>query len=125
MGNYPGWEKYLPPAARLPRRSKYRAEPTDVDGHRFASQREAARYGELKLQLQAGAITGLELQPTYPLTVIGPDGIAVEIGRYLADFRYQRQGRTVVEDAKGMRTPIYSWKKRHVEAQYGIAIVEV
>jgi hypothetical protein len=31
----------------------------------------------------------------------------------------------VVEDVKGMRTPMYRWKKKHVEAQYGITITEV
>jgi hypothetical protein len=31
----------------------------------------------------------------------------------------------VVEDVKGMRTPMYSWKKKHVEAEHGVTIVEI
>jgi hypothetical protein len=42
--------------------SKYRAIPTTVDGIRFDSKREAARYGELKLLEKAGHIRGLTLQ---------------------------------------------------------------
>ena len=49
-----------------------------------------------------------------------------EIGKYIADFEfYLPNGTRVVEDAKGVRTALYRWKKRHVEAQYGITIVEV
>lgn len=31
----------------------------------------------------------------------------------------------VVEDVKGFKTPLYKWKKKHVEAQYGITIREI
>jgi hypothetical protein len=31
----------------------------------------------------------------------------------------------VVEDVKGFKTELYRWKKKHVEAQYGIEIVEI
>ena len=33
--------------------------------------------------------------------------------------------RRVVEDVKGFKTPLYRWKKKHVEAQYGITVTEV
>jgi hypothetical protein len=32
---------------------------------------------------------------------------------------------TVVEDVKGFRTPLYRLKKKLIEAQYGIAIIEI
>lgn len=93
-------------------------------GIRFASKREALRMVQLMLEKEAGAISHLELQPQYTLTVISPNGTRMIIGRYLADFRYQRHGHTIVEDAKGMKTAIYEWKKKHVQIEHGIAILE-
>lgn len=112
---------------RLPqkRRSKYGATPTMVDGIRFDSAKEARRYAELKLLERAGEIQSLYLQPKYELRV--GDGFVDPIGRYVADFSYTdaRTGEVVIEDVKGFKTPLYRWKKKHVEAQYGIQIREV
>lgn len=113
-------------------RSKYGAKPTVVDGIRFASQKEAKRYRELTLLGRAGEIWDLELQPRYELLAPLPKDHPLVgkrmkcIGAYVADFAYTDPliGR-VVEDVKGFKTPLYRWKKKHVEAQYGIFIVEV
>lgn len=102
------------------RRNKFGAVPTVVDGVRFASKKEARRYVELKLLQKAGEIGRLELQPKFPIVVNG-----MKICAYIADFRYWCHGRPVVEDAKGVKTPVYRLKKKIVEAQYGIAIREV
>jgi hypothetical protein len=109
------------------KRGKYRAEPTEVDGHRFPSKREATRYEHLKLMQKAGEIADLELQPQYPLIVTTPAGVKVQAGVYTADFRYTRKGGgTVIEDAKGFKSnEAYRLRKRIVEAQYGIEIQEV
>ncbi len=118
---------------------KYGAKATTVDGIRFASKAEAKRYGELKLLQKAGKIEGLEVQPAYQLRVLLTTGtfkgagkaLAGEyptIGKYVADFRYFRlEAPTgwVIEDVKGFKTALYRWKKKHVEAQYGIQITEV
>jgi hypothetical protein len=111
----------LPPAEK--RRHKYSAQRTECDGHIFASKREANRYGELKLLESASRISCLELQPKYDLHE--PGGKIV--GRYFADFRYLdlETGETVIEDVKGFRTRRYLAKKRHVEAEYNIQIMEV
>jgi hypothetical protein len=116
-------------------RSKYRAVPTVIHGVRFASKAEARRYQELLLLGMAGEIRNLELQPRFPLHVGG-----VKVGDYVADFRYEEKRNVmcfegvgpiyykwfdVVEDVKGVRTPVYRMKKKHVEAEYGIAIREV
>ena len=103
-----------------------------VDNIRFASKAEAARYQALKMRVSAGEVHGLELQPRFPLVVTDGQGYAV-LGEYRADFRYCecRRGtkcqstKVVIEDVKGFKTPLYRWKKRHVEAQYGIEIREV
>jgi len=106
----------------IARRPKYGAVPTTVDGLRFHSAKEARRYSELRLLERAGQIRGLECQPRFPLAVAG-----ATIGVYIADFRYGEvaTGQDCVEDVKGVRTPLYRWKKRHVAAQYGIQIREV
>lgn len=118
-----------------PAKSKYRAKPTVVDGVRFHSQKEARRYAELRLLEKAGEIWGLELQPAFPLLVhvmraakALAQGGTFRIGEYRGDFKYHDRAGTVpyvVEDVKGFKTPLYKWKKRHVEAQYGIQIREI
>jgi len=46
------------------------------------------------------------------------------IGKYVADFTYNEDDQEIVEDSKGFATPLYKWKKRHVEVQYKIKIKE-
>ncbi len=102
------------------RRRKYGALPTIVDGIRFASRREARRYQALDLLQRAGEIRDLELQPAFPIRVND-----VTVAKYVADFRYvTRMGEVVIEDAKGVRTPVYRLKKKLVEALYGVRILE-
>jgi hypothetical protein len=113
------------------RRSKYRNLETVVDGHVFDSRREAARYRELRLLERAGEIAGLELQPAYVLhaPVLNAAGALVglkAIGKYIADFKYRElaSGLDVVEDSKGVRTPVYRLKKKIIAIEYGIQIRE-
>lgn len=44
---------------------------------------------------------------------------------YIADFVYIEAGKTVVEDAKGFRTPDYIIKRKLMLERYGIQIREV
>lgn len=120
-------------------RSKYGAVRTTIDGVTFASKREAARYGELKMLQKAGQIHGLELQPVFPLRVVLSTGtihgaaraLAGDypvVGKYIADFAYEdSMGRRVIEDVKSAptKTAVYRLKKKMVEASYGITITEV
>lgn len=93
-----------------------------VDGIRFASQAEAKRYIALTVMARAGIISGLECQPSYLLVVEGQ-----KVGTYKADFRYREvaTGETVVEDVKGVLTPVYRLKKKLVRALYNIEIKEI
>lgn len=100
--------------------SKYGAVKTTVGGIPFDSKAEAKRYGDLLLLERHGKIRALELQPSFPITIKG-----VKVFTYRADFAYERDGQTVVEDVKGVRTPVYKLKKRCVEAEYGVQIREV
>jgi hypothetical protein len=85
----------------------------------------------LKLLERAGEIRELTLQPVYPLMVpgrgTGGPYDRVCLGKYVADFRYREGPRGIlrVEDVKGFKTPLYRWKKKHVEAQYGIEVKEI
>ncbi len=111
-------------------RAKYHAVPTVIHGFRFASKAEARRYLYLLDLGERGFLRNLELQPRFDLHVGG-----VKVGTYIADFRYQEveidEGgfsgrlRDVVEDVKGVRTPVYRMKAKHLEAEYGIQIREV
>jgi hypothetical protein len=112
-------------ALRLPaKRHKFNAKVTVVDGLKFASKKEAKRYGELKLLEKAGHIYALELQPAFTLHVLGR-----KIGTYRADFAYCRKDLRgavrVIEDVKGLKTPMYRWKAKHLKAEYGIEIREI
>jgi hypothetical protein len=105
--------------------SKYNAKRCIIDGHAFASQMEGRRYKELKLLSDAGKIWGLRMQPRYPLEING-----VKIGTYVGDFEYSEplptgEAERVLEDVKGMPTPVYRLKKKLFEALYGRRIREI
>ena len=106
-------------------RNKYNAQKTVVDGITFASKREAKRYCELRLLQDAGVINRLELQPSFKLAIEGRPVLIKSDGypngrqaTYRADFAYFEGNRRIVEDAKGMRTPIFKLKKALVEAMF-------
>ena len=102
--------------------SKYGAIKTVVDGITFASKREAKRYSELKLLERYDEISELELQPRYDFRLNG-----MFIGFYKADFRYRnnRTGEIIIEDSKGMATPVYRLKKKMMKAFHNIEVTEV
>jgi len=81
-----------------------------IDGHRFPSLAEGRRYKELKLLEQAGMIYGLKLQSPFPVIVIDK-----YICTYLADFDYYNGAGRVIEDVKGVKTPVYKLKKKLVD----------
>ena len=97
-----------------------------MDGLTFPSKKEAKRYSELKALEAAGEIRGLELQPTFDLYTFS-GGTFVAVCKYKADFRYldMRSKRWIVEDVKGMLTPIYRLKRKWLKLQNGIEIVEI
>lgn len=108
-------------------KSKYHSTKQIIDGHVFASKKEAARYEELKLLERAGIISGLELQKRFELIPSQRiDGKVVERPcYYVCDFAYCEGGKQVIEDAKGMKTEVYKIKKKLMLYKYGIIIREV
>lgn len=118
--------------------NKYGSKKVEVDGIVFDSKKEAKRYQELSLLEKAGAIQDLQRQVKYVLipSQREPDTIGARGGihkgktiekecAYYADFVYQENGETVVEDTKGMRTTEYIIKRKLMLYVHGIRIKEV
>lgn len=89
------------------KKSKYGNRKVVRDGIKFDSEREAARFGELKVLRAMGKIRDLRLQAN------GPDCNGT--------VHWLRE----VEDAKGMKTKDYLLKKKLMQDKYGITIREV
>ena len=106
--------------------SKYHSTPTEVNGIRFDSKREANRWAELRLLERAGKIEKLKRQVKYLLIPSQyRDGKCIEReASYIADFVYIKDGHLVVEDCKGFRTPEYKLKRKLMLERYDIRLVE-
>lgn len=102
--------------------SKYNNRKTVVDGITFDSAKEAARWCELRLLERAGAIRDLRRQVRYELIPKQKNERAVN---YIADFVYVENGKTVVEDVKGYKTPEYVIKRKLMLWVHKIKISEV
>lgn len=95
---------------------KFHAIPTELDGIKFASKKEAKRYKDLILLKKAGDILFFLRQVPFHL----PGNI-----KYLCDFViFWTNGEVTFEDIKGMKTAIYILKKKQVETLYPIKITE-
>lgn len=139
------------PAAVPSKGRKYHNKPTERvtpagEVLRFDSKKEACRYDELLVMLQAGKIRDLKLQPQFTIeeayTTI--KGVRVRAIRYHADFSYIRPAenqtehvywadnegipwRLVVEDVKSRatKTRVYAMKKKLMQEKFGIEIKEI
>jgi len=93
---------------------KYGNKPATVDGIRFASKAEAARYQELRALEEAGEIRDLVLQPRYRLQ----PAFADRYNRgwrpiyYIADFEYWEGPQRVAEEVKGHETAVWKLKRK-------------
>jgi hypothetical protein len=112
-------------SAGQPTSSKYRNKPTEVDGLRFDSKKEATRWKQLRLLEANGEVRNIQRQVTYPLTVEGK-----LVCKYKADFVYEelRKGvwLSVTEDVKGQTNGgpmrIFRLKAKLMQAIHGIEI---
>lgn len=122
--------------------SKYHNLKTRVSNGQIAdSRKEARRYEELLLLQRAGKISDLRTQVPYELIPAqyetyeryGKNGNRLKDGiklveravNYVADFVYIEDGKTIVEDTKGVRTPDYIIKRKLMLHIHGIRIQEV
>ena len=126
---------------------KLRNKKVTRGGKTFDSKREADRYDELVLLEKQGVIQNLEWQKEYLLipaqykTVeqYGKHGARVKDKRillerkvsYIADFVYEKDGETIVEDSKGYRNTSsapyakFVLKRKLMLLIHGIRITEV
>ena len=111
---------------------KYGNTKVEYDGIRFDSKKEARRYMELTMLERNGDICNLRRQVKYELLpnqyTVNEKGKKKLVERavaYVADFVYEEDGRTVVEDTKGYRTKEYIIKRKLMMWRYGIRISEL
>lgn len=124
--------------ARWNNKSKYHNRKTNG----FDSKKEADRAAELKMMERAGIIQDLKFQVKFTLSEAkreftkefykkGPRKGQPKLGKvfenacvYVADFTYYQDGRYIVEDCKGFRTPEYIVKRKWMLEKYGVRIYE-
>lgn len=107
------------------------AKKVTIDGNIFDSKKEAKRYEALRQMVIDGEITNLRLQVPYQLlptqqTRYGKNYRGV---KYIADFVYEKDGYTVVEDVKGYRKgqayQLFVLKKKLMKFFFDIEVVEI
>lgn len=138
------WRTYNPYKGKTPNKSKYGAKKqtiTNSDGTviTFDSKKEMQRFVELRYMEQAGLISDLKRQVKFVLIpaqrepdTVGKRG-GVKKGKtiekevsYIADFTYtDKEGRFIVEDVKGVKTPEYVIKRKMMLYFHKIRIQEV
>lgn len=122
--------------------NKYRNKKVKHGNIMFDSVKEYKRFCELSLLEKAGKITDLQRQVKFVLIPTQherfprysdktgkrlKDGIRTleqEVS-YIADFVYKQDGKQIVEDTKGFRTPDYIIKRKMMLYFHNIRIKEV
>lgn len=80
----------------------------------------------MQLLERAGEISSLMRQVAFELVPASPPQFKRPV-KYIADFTYidEKENHLVVEDVKGVRTPLYNLKKRLMFDRFGIMVREV
>lgn len=105
--------------------NKYGAKRTEYNGRFYMSKKEANYAKHLEYLKHAHDLKDrvIEIQYQVPFQIVMNKK---NICKYVCDFIvFWGDGRKTIIDVKGMRTSIYILKKKLVEAQYGVEIVEV
>lgn len=125
--------------------SKYHAKKVVIDGKEFDSQKEATRWKELCLLQRAGVISNLQCQVPFELIPAQYEMVieytpkthkekqvkklVEQSVKYVADFVYEKDCKTVVEDVKGYREgqayAVFTIKRKLMLYIHGIRVVEV
>ena len=97
-------------------RHKFNAIPTEVDGIKFASKKEAKYYSDLRLRQAAGEVFFFLRQVPFHF----PGNV-----RYVCDFQeFLATGEVRFVDVKGYKTDMYKLKVKQVKAVFGVTIEE-
>lgn len=108
--------------------NKYGNRKVVLDGKKFDSKKEARRYAELITLQRSGWISNLECQKRFELIPNQRDESGKIIEHkcvYVADFCYEQNGETIVEDVKGMKTDVYIIKRKLMLYVHGIRVREI
>lgn len=108
----------------LKKGNKYGSKKTNYNGRIFDSKREAEFAKHLQYLKHArnlaDRVVDIQYQVSYTIKIKN-----THICKYIADFVViYGDGQREVIDVKGFKTAIYKLKKRLVEAQYDITIIE-
>lgn len=126
--------------------NKYHSKKITRDGMTFDSLKEYRKFRELSLLEKAGVITDLQRQVEFELIPAQyediPTGEVYKRGerkgqpkikrvcveksvKYIADFVYKENGKTIVMDTKGVKTKDYILKRKMLLYLHKIKIKEV
>lgn len=108
-------------------RNKYGNHRVAFDKEKFDSKKESRRAFELDMLQNAGEIYNLRRQVKFvliPAQRIGGKVVERECS-YIADFVYEKDGQTIVEDVKGYKTPEYVIKRKLMLYMHCIRINEI
>lgn len=122
--------------------SKYKASKCEYNGIKFDSKKERDRYIFLKGMEENGKISNLELQKAFVLIPVQREKSTINskgkevLGKvmerdckYIADFCYECNGETIVEDVKGYRQggaySVFTIKRKLMLYLHGIEVHEV
>lgn len=98
---------------------KYNNKKTQVDMYVFDSALEAKRYKQLALLEKAKEIKNLRLQVPFLLQEsFRKNNKMYRKIEYIADFVYEENGQTIVEDTKGVKTEVFKIKQKLFEYKY-------
>ncbi len=93
--------------------NKFGARKVTIGGETYDSTGEANRHAQLKLLERARVIQSVSRQPRFTLCVNGE-----EVCEFVGDFAYFENGRQVIEDFKGVVTPLFRLKRKLFKALY-------
>lgn len=104
----------------LRRGAKYGATKTIRNGIKYDSRAEANRGQMLEIMQGGKAISDLKRQVQFELQPhFMHNGKMERAINYVADFVYIQDGKTIVEDVKGMKTKEYLIKRKMFLYKYG------
>lgn len=92
----------------------------------FDSKHEMEQWIPLHALAVRGVYRNLRRQVKYDLHAVTVGGCKIKITSYDADYVAEdRDGKTIVFDAKGMITAMYKLKRHWMLVEYGVRIVEL
>ena len=105
------------------KKNKYNARKVTVGDITYDSELEYNRHCELILLEKSGIIKNLQYHKRFILIEKNENGREIA---YEADFVYEKDGKTIVEDTKSepTKTRLYALKKRLMLEKYGLKITE-